>query len=187
MPRLFIALDLPDAIRDGLYGLGGSIPGSRAVPHCQLHVTLKFMGDIEASLVSLITETLSEVRQPAFTMMIKGVGHFPPRGKPTVLWAGVGNCEELPLLHKRIENILYHRGIARETRKFFPHVTLARLHNSPPSRIGPFLAGNSLLASPEFTATAFTLYASSLTPKGAIHTCIQTFHLQGKIEKPQPD
>lgn len=178
MPRLFIAIDLPATIREGLFGLGSGIPGSRSVPIEQLHLTLKFIGDIESGKLPVIRETLQEIQFSPLPLVLAGVGHFPLRGNPTVLWVGVKPSDALVVLQKRIENSLYHRGIPREGRKFFPHVTVARLNHSPAQRIAQFLAGNNLLISPEFTADSFTLYASSLTPKGAVHTPQHSYLLE---------
>lgn len=177
MIRLFVAIDIPDDIRMLICGMGSSLPGARAVPTEQLHLTLKFIGDVENSMLSDINEALSTVLHAPFQMCLKKVGHFPPRGMPRVLWIGVEPTLEVTHLRNKVERALFQIGIPRENRKFSPHVTLARLKNSPLKRVTQFLAGNSLLMTPDFKVDTFQLYSSTLTPKGAIHTPLSSIPL----------
>lgn len=177
MPRLFIAIDLPRPISQAVAGLAVGIPSARPVPEDQFHLTLKFIGEVNEDLGEDIAASLEEIRYPPLTISLGGLGLFPPRGVPKVLWLGVQPVEGLTLLHNRIENLLYHRGISREGRKFSPHITLARLRNCPTDRLGLFLAGNNLISTPPFTITDFHLYRSSLSPKGAIHTRLRSYPL----------
>lgn len=177
MIRLFIALDLPQDIKNHLIGMGGSIPGSRPVPEDQLHLTLKFIGDTDTALLLDIKEALRTVQVPAFSFQLSGVGHFPPRGMPRVLWAGIRPNTETITLRNKIEKVLADIDIEREHRKFSPHVTLCRLKNSPLKRVTRFLSDNAFFDTPEFTITEFKLYSSILTQKGAVHTIQETFQL----------
>jgi 2'-5' RNA ligase len=170
MIRLFVAVDIPEDIRNLVCGMGGTIPGARAVPLEQLHLTLKFIGDVESGMLQDIKEALTEITTPPFSICLKSVGHFPPRGTPRVLWVGVDPVNEAIILRNRIEKVLFDVGIPRETRKFSPHVTLARLKDSPLQRVARFLAGNSLFESPPFTVHEFLLYSSTISRRGAIHT-----------------
>lgn len=181
MTRLFIAVTIPAAITAGITGLGRSIPGARPVAVEQMHLTLKFIGDVEGGKVLDIRGALSEISRPQFTTGLRGVGTFPPRGAPRVLWAGVAPQDELLALRQVIEKKLAEIGIPREKQKYSPHLTLARLNNPPLRHIQQFLAGNALLQSPPFTVTSFTLYKSQLTSKGAIHTAIETYVLQQSV------
>lgn len=177
MIRLFVAVDIPEDIRILLCGMGASIPGARPVPTEQLHLTLKFMGDVENSMLPDIREALGAISTAPFTVCLKGVGHFPPRGMPRVLWLGIEPTPEIIALRNRVEKTLADIGIPRDSRKFSPHITIARLKNSPLKRVTQFLAGNSLFESPAFTVREFHLYASTLSPKGAVHTVQATFPL----------
>jgi 2'-5' RNA ligase len=177
MLRLFIAIDIPDDIRTLICGMGGSIPGARAVPTDQLHLTLKFLGDTDSGLLPDIKEALGSIEYAPFRVCLKRVGHFPPRGNPRVLWAGIDPVTEVTALRNKVEKALTETGIDRDHRKFSAHVTLARLKNSPLNRISHFLAGNSLFETPPFTVREFHLYASSLSGKGAVHTVLATFPL----------
>lgn len=175
MKRVFIAIDLPENIKTGLAGLGSSLPRARTVPPDQLHLTLKFIGEVEGGTLLDIEECLEKVSATIFSIRLKGVGVFPPRSTPRILWAGVHSGKQLTVLRNRIETALENIGIPRENRKYSPHITLARLKNTPIQRLSRFLTENSFLESPDFTVNGFALYSSRLTPKGAIHTLLQQY------------
>jgi 2'-5' RNA ligase len=177
MIRLFVAVELPPDIRLYIQNLGRGIPGARPLPAEQIHLTLRFIGEVENALFQDIRECLFEVKTRPFPLQVRGVGHFPPRGKPTVIWAGVTPTEELVRLKKRIDRVLLTCGLETEKRKFSPHITLARLHDSPLQRVIAFLAGNSLLQTPEFTVDSFQLFSSQLKKNGALHTLEENYEL----------
>ncbi len=170
MPRLFIAIDIPETLRTLLHTMGRGIPGARPVGTDQIHLTLRFIGEVDGGLAEDIREALADIRTGPFALTVHGVGHFPPRGAPRVLWAGLDPSDELLLLRNRIERRLIACGLAPEPRKFSPHITLARLKGSPLRRVGEFLAGNSLLHPDGFTVDHFLLYSSRLIKSGAVHT-----------------
>lgn len=157
--------------------MGRSLPGARPVPVEQIHITLRFIGEVEGSLLHDIKDSLSFVSASPFNLGIQGVGHFPPRGKPRVIWAGLYPTDKLTSLKKRIDTNLQQCGVAAEQRKFSPHVTLARLNNCPLRRVTEFLAGNSFLRFDEIQIKTFNLYSSKLTQKGAVHTLEHSYQL----------
>lgn len=177
MTRLFIAIAIPPVIKEGLAGMGRSIPGARPVAADQMHLTLRFIGEVEGSRLLDIQETLTEIAHPQFFLRLQGVGVFPPRGTPRVLWAGIQPTDKLLTLRRAIDQNLAAIDIPREKQKFSPHLTLARLTEPPLHRLQQFLAGNALLRSPEFVVTNFILYKSQLTPRGAIHTLLASYAL----------
>ncbi len=177
MMRLFIAVLIPEYIGPLLHEMGRSLPGGRPVPVEQIHITLRFIGEVEGSVFKDIRENLSTVRVSPFTIGIRGVGHFPPRGKPRVIWAGLEPVEELIRLKRKIDACLLQCGIAPDSRKFSPHVSIARLNNSPLNRVTQFLAGNAFLQFDEFEVNCFELFSSRLSPKGAIHTLEERYPL----------
>ncbi len=81
MPRLFVAIDFPDAVNRRLAGLTGGVRGARWLPPEQFHLTLRFIGEVEDSALTEIAEALSEIRVAPFSLRLSGVGHFPPRGR----------------------------------------------------------------------------------------------------------
>lgn len=182
MIRLFVAVDIPEDIRILMCGMGGTIPGARPVPTEQLHLTLKFLGDVENSMLPDIREALGTINVTPFPLCLKGVGHFPPRGKPRVLWVGITPALEVTTLRNKVEKALADIGIPRDSRKFSPHITLARLKESPLARVTQFLAGNSLFETPAFTIREFHLYSSTLSSRGAVHTILASYPLTGATQ-----
>lgn len=180
MIRLFIALPVDTDIRRKLSDLGRTIPGSSPVPEEQIHLTLRFIGEVEASLFHDVKERMHELKSDSLELSIQGTGHFPPRGTPRVIWAGVKPAGDVIILRNRVNTILSRCGIDPEHRKFHSHITLARLKNSHPERVADFLAGNVLLKSPSFTVDRVHLYSSKLTPDGAIHRVEGSYPLTGR-------
>ncbi len=157
--------------------MGASLPGARAVPEEQIHITLRFIGEVDGTTFLDIKEILEKVHVSEFTLGIAGVGHFPPRGKPRVIWAGLQPTEELVKLKRQIDTRLIECGIAPDTRKFSPHITLARLNTTHLKRVTEFLAGNAFLRFDDFGVSAFHLYSSKLSHKGAVHTLEASYSL----------
>lgn len=180
MIRLFIAIDIPENIRREILGMGRSIPNARPVPEDQLHLTLKFIGEVENSRLLDICDALKSINHPQFPLSLRGVGTFPPRGTPRVLWAGVAPAKNSVALRNSIERTLGNIGIPRGKKKYTPHITLARLRNSPVRQLQQFLAANAFLQSAEFIVENFILYSSRLTSKGAIHTVEATYPLRSR-------
>ncbi len=177
MPRLFIAIDLPEEIKEGVISLCSGLPGARWVPDDQLHLTLRFLGEVDHSLFSELYNRLDEIRLKSFPLHLKGLGIFPTAQKPRVLWVGLKKSAPLMELRKRTDSVLRHLDIPLEKKKFSPHITIARLHKTPSPRLGTYLANNNLFRQPPFRVNSFRLYSSILKPKGAIHTCEAEYFL----------
>lgn len=183
MPRLFVAIDPPLAIRERLAALCRGLPGARWVEPEQLHLTLRFIGDVDGSVLTSVREALAEVRAEALSLQLEGIGFFPPRGNPRVVWVGIRKNEPLLRLHHRIESVLVRAGLAPEERKYSPHITLARLKNTPASRIGAYLAQHGLFSSEEFQVNEFLLYSSVLNSRGARHYIEEGYPLDGAAHR----
>lgn len=175
--RLFVAIDLPEAIENKLVGISFGLPGARWVPLDQLHLTVRFIGEVDGGLFHDICSGLEQVEVDEFPLTLKGLGYFPPRKEPRVLWVGMEKNDPLLALRKKVDSVLAGCGLAPEKRKFSPHITLARLKKTPLNRVMQFLAGNALFSLPEFTVTRFCLYSSVLTPKGAVHSVEAEYRL----------
>ena len=152
------------------------------MPAEQLHLTLRFIGEVEKPDFEAIREALGGIRTRSFYLSLKGLGHFPLRGDPEVLWAGVSKNQDLLSLRHKIENLLVRRGLDPDARKFFPHVTLARVKDAAAPWVGRYLAGNSLFGIPEIPVQVFHLYSSRLTSEGAIHRMEGSYPLEGILE-----
>jgi 2'-5' RNA ligase len=170
MARLFIAIDFPPPIEERIGNICYGVTGARWVPAEQIHLTLRFLGDIDDPTYHQIVNALDRVRCEPFQLRLSGTGYFPPRGRPKVLWIGV---EEQPLLmhlHGEIEAALASVGVERERRKFHPHVTVARLRERVrPADVTPFLSATGAFSAGPVTISAFHLYSSQLRREGAIH------------------
>lgn len=177
MHRLFVAIDFPEAVRQQLALLCFGLPDARWTPAAQLHLTVRFIGEVEGGRFLDVRDALGEVSAPPFDMRLKGLGHFPPRGRPHVLWAGVEKNGPLTALHDRIERTVVRAGLPPEGRNFMPHVTLARLKGTPPRRVADYLTDHALFQAGPFPVEAFHLYSSLLTPKGAVHTLEASYPL----------
>src|SRR6185437_1775902 len=130
MIRLFVALDLPENIRARLLELQGGVPGARWSTNQQLHLTLRFIGEVDGDVAHDIDDTLAVIRAPAFALELSGVGEFGGKN-PRALWAGVKPNDALLHLQRKIETAMQRIGLPAEQRKFTPHVTLARLRGTP--------------------------------------------------------
>ena len=169
MPRLFVAVDLPEEHKELLAGLCNGLPGARWVRDRQFHLTLRFLGNVDGPTATIVSDALHGVRADPFELSLQGVGHFPPRGPPRVLWAGVEPSEELDELHRQVVRVLRRAGLPPEERKFAAHVTLARLLDSPLPRLLAFLREHADLRSEPFPVTDVSLYNSITSSEGAIH------------------
>ena len=176
MMRLFVALAIPDGVAEGLLLLQGGIPGARWSTREQLHLTLRFIGEVDGRDAQAIDDALASIHAPAFSLELKGVGEFGGRN-PRALWAGVRDEERLGHLQRKIESAVQRVGIAPEARKFSPHVSLARLRGSPRERVITFLSAHALYASPPFAVNAFILYSSTLTPNGSLYRPERSYRL----------
>jgi len=185
MTRLFAALALPPALRTTLSFLRSGIPGARWVEPEALHITLRFIGEVDGHTESDVLGALQMIRARAITVGIEGVGQFGDK-KPHALWAGVKPAEPLARLAAKIEQTLQRAGLPPETRRYTPHITLARLKDSTPARVAQFLAENNLFRAEPFTATEFVLYSSHLGRQGAHYRVEAAFPLDPPLTESAP-
>lgn len=175
--RLFVAIDPSQPIRDHLAMLCCGLPSARWTPPEQFHLTLSFIGEVDGSTFLDIREALTEITVPPFSLQLQGVGFFPPRGQPRILWAGIEKSEPLHLLQRKITTRLFHLGLEPDNRKFSPHITLARLQQTPAAKVGKYLQNNGLFRSLPFLVDQFSIYSSVLGRSGASHLIEQQYPL----------
>jgi RNA 2',3'-cyclic 3'-phosphodiesterase len=166
MPRLFTALALPGSLRLCLSLLKSGIPGARWVEPDALHLTLRFIGEVDGHGEADVMSALQMTHARRFDVLLEGVGQFGDK-KPHALWAGVKPAEPLLRLAAKIDQALQRTGLPAEARRYTPHVTLARLKDSAPARVAAYLAEHNLFRAEPFTATEFVLYSSHLGRQGA--------------------
>jgi len=193
--RLFLALDLPDAIRDRitlfLDGVRPFAPDARWMPPDSLHVTLKFIGEYPDDALDQLKQSLSTITAPAPQIHFRGYGFFPTPKSARVFWIGMESGPELPALAATIDATTATLGIPKEDRPYNPHLTLARGKGgsgSPsrdkqdrPNQVFQHLQEKlAPLSQPEFgvmTPREFFLYQSRLSPKGSTYTKLSRFPL----------
>jgi 2'-5' RNA ligase len=167
--RLFIAIDPPESALQQIEPMLKSLPGGKAVPLEQIHLTLKFIGEVGAEPAEAIQAALAQIRGEPFSLTLKGTGCFPSQNRPRVLWVGVQHTPSLMRLAEKIETTLIPFGVPEEKRPFHPHLTLARFKRTNAQAVKDFLAKNLAFQSRAFDVNEFHLYSSVLTPQGAIH------------------
>jgi 2'-5' RNA ligase len=176
MHRLFVAVRPPSTIRSLLLAAMGGVSGARWQSDEQLHVTLRFIGEVDRHQASDIHAALGAIYQAPFEVAVSGLGTFEARGRPEVVWAGLAPLAPLAALHKKVDQALTRAGVEPDRRAFHPHITLARLkRTSGPVR--NLIEGAGGLSSPAFTVDAFALYESRLTPEGAVCSAIERYKL----------
>lgn len=166
MIRLFVGLPLPAELATRLEALGGGIPGARWIEARNLHVTLRFIGEVDEGMAAEIDETLAQLQAPGFSLTLDGFGTF-GRTRPNHLWAAVEKAPELLHLQAKVEAALARLGLVPEGRKYLPHVTLARFKDAPVGRIQDFIARNSPFHGGPWPVDHFVLFSSHLGRAGA--------------------
>lgn len=178
--RLFVRLDLPPPCRDALTELMEPIEGVRWTRPEQLHLTLRFLGDVVADQAQRMVAALKTVRVEPFLLPIAGIGVFPPRGEPKVLWAGLGNAHtRLFQLRQRVDDALLSAGWTGELRSFEPHITVGRVIQGERKAIDAWLHRHRAFEGPPFRVASFELVASELNYGGPVHRVHTAFPLEG--------
>jgi RNA 2',3'-cyclic 3'-phosphodiesterase len=169
MIRLFVGIDPPSEVKLHVSLLCGGIPGAKWVDTANLHVTLRFIGEVDEGLAADIDEVLAGVKAPGFAVTLAGVGQFGGGEKARALWVGVEKNPALLHLHDKIETALMRIGLPPEQRRYAPHVTLARLRYVHPVEVQAFIERHALFRAPSFPVDKFSLVASYLTKSGPIY------------------
>jgi len=173
--RLFVAVDLPENIKEEIAKAGAKLPkdGIRPVAKENLHITLKFIGEVGTEKIEEIKAKLRTIKMKGFDCELKGVGVFPNENYIRVVWIAI-ESEELPHLAQAVETAL--KGIGKkEDREFSPHLTIARVSKKIDLR--DFLEKNKNREFGKFTVCDFALFESTLTPNGPIYKKIENYEL----------
>lgn len=160
--RLFVGLALPEDVRDRLEALAGGVPGARWVPWEAMHLTLRFIGEVGRHEAEDIDEALADIRAPAFDLELSGLGVFTQGRHARALWAGVDRQPSLDHLQQKVETAINRTGQPPESRKFKPHVTLARLSGPASDRLQVFVERHGLFRAGPFAIDHFILFESHL-------------------------
>ena len=177
MHRLFVAIRPPEPIRDLLIDAMDDSPALRWVGDEQLHLTLRFIGEVERPIANDITVELERVRSPTFSLSVVGVGKFEQRNGGA-LWAGVQPKAPAAALAAKVERAVQQAGLEPEHRAFMPHITLARWNRRNAEAVDAFLRRNADLRSEPFRIDSFILFESRLSRHGPHYEEIAEFPLQ---------
>jgi RNA 2',3'-cyclic 3'-phosphodiesterase len=177
--RLFTAIDVPEEVRQKLAALVAVLEPTAPIqwsPAGNWHITTKFIGDW-ADLAGLERE-LATVRVPAFSLEVRGLGWYPNPHQPRVLFAGVAGDEELGDLHEQTDAACARLGVGKETKRYSPHLTLARIRTSVPvTELRRAIAELDSMDFGKFRAESFWLYASRAEAQGSVYRKIKEFPL----------
>jgi 2'-5' RNA ligase len=168
--RLFIGLELPESCKKVLVQLDPRIKGVRWLDTPQIHLTMSFLGDVDAMREERLRTELAGVEVPPFFLPVQGVGVF-GGSRPTVLWAGVGKGHpHLFALHKHIQDAVLRTGLEPDLRPFHPHITIARMNGVSRAALTPFLRKYAETEFALWKVTGFALFSSVLSRNGATHS-----------------
>ena len=178
--RLFVALQPTEPTRRALATLAAGVDGVRWARGDQFHLTLRFIGETPPGAEATMADALARVRVKSFFLDLEGVGGFPPRSPPAVLWAGVGTGH--PLLHQlrqQVDDNLLTTGVPFPLRPFVPHVTLGKCDRAVPVAVAHWLKRHRDFIGPIWPVDSFHLMASDLHPAGAVHRTLRSYGLNG--------
>lgn len=183
--RSFVAVNLPDALREDIgrfiYSLRGSVRGVKWVKDENLHLTLKFLGDLDREALPAVTGALDRALAGlrAVRVSLRGAGAFPPRGRPRVVWIDMdAGTEGLALLQRSCEQALDPLGFPPEGRPFTPHLTIGRARDLRDA--GPLLSALDAARGRswgDFTADRVHLMRSELFPTGPSYSILHEVRL----------
>ena len=176
MPRLFVAIRPPEPIRDLLIDAMDDSADFRWQDDEQLHLTLRFVGEVDRPVAEDLATELNRVRSPKFDLYIAGVGRFEQRNSGA-LWAGVEPREPVAALAAKVERTCQSVGLEPERRAFHPHVTLARWKGRRNREVAAFLEQTRGLASDPFQVDRFILFESRLSRHGAHYEEVASYPL----------
>jgi 2'-5' RNA ligase len=180
MLRLFVALELPVVVRDALLAAMGGVLGARWQRDDQLHLTLRFIGEVDRHTAADIDAALATVNFQPFDLTLGDIGSFDRRGRIDCLWVGVRPRDPVAALAQRVDAALARVGITPETRAFIPHITVARF-----GREAGGLGGFPVVPLPStpFPVTGFGLWESRMGHGGADYTVIARYPDRGNINE----
>ncbi len=176
MHRLFVGIDPPEAIKDQLVDLMGGVAGARWQSDAQLHLTLRFIGEVDRHQANDVAAALASLHSPRFELRLAGAGTFDRRGQVNALWAGVTPHQPLRDLHKKVDQAVVRAAVPPEPRAYHPHITLARI-NRETGPIDGFVSQHGGLSSAPFAVDDFCLYESQLSRDGSIYTIVERYPL----------
>jgi len=176
--RLFTAITIPDDIKAKLEELFIPIEGLKWQQKSQMHLTLRFIGEVDKRMAKTVTDELEKVKVASFLINLSRLGSFPRKGNPKVVWIGVKENSSLNDLHARIELACRDAGLEPDERSFKPHITIARNKGADGEKVRSYIENQTVPDFEPIQVTDFLLFRSELTANGAIHHIEKKFALQ---------
>ena len=178
--RLFVSIEVPhlgplESVAEDI----GGIRGARPVPDKQRHLTLVFIGDLDAEYAEKVCEAVEGAVEGigAFRIDLRGVGAFPNPQRPKVVWVGASDDGSMAALSEAVRNSLDAAGVGYDGKEFKPHITLARMSGG--TDVGGLVSGNKSATFGWFTCDSVNVMRSTLRPSEAVHTLIRKIPLRG--------
>lgn len=169
--RLFVAIEMPATVTESLVRLDPHLPGVRWMRADQIHLTLSFLGHVGPIAEDALRVKLSAVRFTSFFLPVLGIGTFAPRGKPNVIWAGVGaGHPQLFHVYKRVQEAALGAGLEPDLRRWHPHITFARCRDVSAEALRPFLKEHADFDAGMIRVESFSLFSSVPGPRGSSYT-----------------
>ncbi len=175
MHRLFVAIRPPAAIRAALAALMGGVSGARWQSDEQLHLTLRFIGEVDRHRAEDVAAALGGIHHPRLSLTLDRLGQFDRQGHVETIWVGVGPVEPLAALHNKIDRALERVGIAPDNRTYMPHITLARLGRDAGALTG--MLEDRAVPRLSFETDEFILFESHLGHGGASYAPVARYPL----------
>jgi RNA 2',3'-cyclic 3'-phosphodiesterase len=180
--RTFIAIPLPDECRTMLERMQQNLRSYGAdvrwVAVPSIHLTLKFLGEVDPDIIPSLSESLENDThsQRSFSLQLHGLGCFPNQKNPRVIWCGIdGETAKLSQLQQQVEITCARFGFAPENRGFQPHLTLGRVNGK--RNLQPLLECIKMNLESSFTVDRFNIYQSTLKPQGAVYSILKAIAL----------
>jgi len=180
--RLFVAINIPESVKDQLLGWRVALRGARWVEPDQMHLTLAFLGEQSNNVYHEICDSLEGLEFAPFELRFQSVNYFGSKKAPRTLWADVCSSSELMTLQKKVSKHCQVLGIKIESRRFRPHLTLARLNRTSFADLARSLEALSLARTDPFWIDSFELFSSKLHPEGAVYRVEHNFSLGELIQ-----
>jgi 2'-5' RNA ligase len=176
MPRIFTAIEIPADVAQMLTFLRGGLPGARWIDPENYHITLRFIGDVDAHVAHDVASMLDSVNRAPFDLRLDGLGSFGGR-KPRAVFADVAPSRALMDLQAEHERLMQRGGLEPEGRKYTPHVTLARLRDSSSRQVADYLSERGSFRSVSFRVERFVLYSSRASVGGGPYVVEEAYPL----------
>lgn len=175
--RLFTAITIPEHVKTKLQKLLTPIEGVKWQNKSQMHLTLRFIGEVNSGTANRLIDELEEVAVSPFEITVDQLGTFPERGKSKVIWIGVMPNENLLDLHAQLETACQNAGLEADNRPYKPHITLGRNKSDSTNEIRRYIERQTVPDFKPISVSEFCLIRSELTPKGAIYHTEKRFPL----------